>query len=560
MAEDAIRVRRFRAILLWPVQLMPLKAGAQIQNHWEWLGGAGCAWQELGDEFTQDPAEFRERHYGEFVAFLPHVQRFLYGEGTARGAGAAAGGGYGASPLRVFRRRDVAEMRAVLRRGEAAERFAVAHVDLYFFHDVDVAILAVEIVGAELPLDRVQDALFRLGRTYPSAWGPDGTAAQCPDRVEWIGADGTVLAVSDYERKDKYLSFVCRNRAPCIAAHWAFLLHPLVLHHSGEPGLLRYRQLEYQRMPVAAYLSLDEPERLGRADWVRLAFAAPPAAAGTAGGDAALPFAPAFLEGFERRYCYDRYWDPEVRGAWTRSRILCCGHAMVMVGPEGDPFYVDAENGLLGQFRHQYFLLGLIAHFHRAALLMLSDRLVQAVSQLDIARTESVKRFKRDIRQVFEVFLRFTHRYWFHELSIQGPLRDLFRLWSDHLGTDRLYAEIRDEVQDMSDYLDSDGLRRQANTVLRLTVVTVVSMIGTLVTGFLGMNLIAAADQPLPARIGMFILVTVPTAALILFSVVKSKRLADLLESLSDERLGGREKLALLLRAGGRPRTGGPPG
>jgi Mg2+ and Co2+ transporter CorA len=41
-----------------------------------------------------------------------------------------------------------------------------------------------------------------------------------------------------------------------------------------------------------------------------------------------------------------------------------------------------------------------------------------------------------------------------------------------------------------------DTLRRQANTVVRLTVVTTFGLIGTVVTGFLGMNLLALADAP----------------------------------------------------------------
>lgn len=49
----------------------------------------------------------------------------------------------------------------------------------------------------------------------------------------------------------------------------------------------------------------------------------------------------------------------------------------------------------------------------------------------------------------------------------------------------------------MNNYLDSDSTRRQTNTVLRLTVVTILGLIGTVATGFLGMNLIAAADEPL---------------------------------------------------------------
>ena len=47
----------------------------------------------------------------------------------------------------------------------------------------------------------------------------------------------------------------------------------------------------------------------------------------------------------------------------------------------------------------------------------------------------------------------------------------------------------------MSDYLDSDALRRQANTVVRLTVVTIFGLIGTVVTGFLGMNLSRAPTR-----------------------------------------------------------------
>jgi hypothetical protein len=74
-----------------------------------------------------------------------------------------------------------------------------------------------------------------------------------------MAADGAVLAVSDYEKRSKYLSFVSRFRAPCISSHWEFLLRPLVLHHSDEDGLVRYRQIEYHRMPLLAYLAMDDP-------------------------------------------------------------------------------------------------------------------------------------------------------------------------------------------------------------------------------------------------------------------------------------------------------------
>jgi len=98
----------------------------------------------------------------------------------------------------------------------------------------------------------------------------------------------------------------------------------------------------------------------------------------------------------------------------------------------------------------------------------------------------------------------------------------------------------------MSDYLEGDTLRRQANTVVRLTVVTTFGLIGTVVTGFLGMNLLALAEAPLVAKLGWFAAVLIPVSALTFYTIVKSKRLSDFLEALSDERLPAAAKLRSL--------------
>jgi len=72
-------VREFREFLLRPLQLERLQDGRQIQKHWEVLQSlpGGSAWSEVEDEFTGDPKQFQERHYHEFVTFLPAVQRSL---------------------------------------------------------------------------------------------------------------------------------------------------------------------------------------------------------------------------------------------------------------------------------------------------------------------------------------------------------------------------------------------------------------------------------------------------------------------------------------------------
>lgn len=530
-------VRHFRQILLWPLQLMPIRAGSQIQKHWELLEqfGEDNPWHEVVDEFTGDPGQFQERHYNEFVTFLPYVQRFLYGESRH----ARPGDERCASLMRVFRRSDVAGVRLTAGSDETPLTFSVAHVDLYFFFDIDVVLLNVEIYADNLPLHQAQNTLYRFGRAYPAGWDERGQGLHCMHRVEWLGADGSVLAVSDYEKREKYLSFVCRHRAPCIAAHWEFLLKPLVLDQSEDKGLIRYRQIEYYRLPVMGYLSLDNPRTLTRTDFVRLGLNT------AAGADESLPYSDRYVAGFEESYCYDRYWSDAADG--PNTRFLACGHALIVVGDARSNLFTSRETGVLAQFRHQHFLLFLIAHFQKAALLMFSDRLMDALNRLDIHDGESVKRFKRVIRQNFEIFLRFTHRYWFHEVSDQAQSKALFGLCSRHLGSDALFEEVKQEISDMSRYLDSDSLRRQANTVIRLTVVTTFGLIGTVTTGFLGMNLIAAADQPPLEKLLYFLVCLIPITWLTFYSVVKSKRLSEFLDALSDERLPLKAKGAALL-------------
>ncbi len=90
-------------------------------------------------------------------------------------------------------------------------------------------------------------------------------------------------------------------------------------------------------------------------------------------------------------------------------------------------------------------------------------------------------------------------------------------------------------------------MRRQANTVLRLTVVTIFGLIGTVATGFLGMNLLAEAERPLRWRRARVRRDPRFTAAITLYTIVKSKRLADFLDALSDERVSWRGKWQTLL-------------
>jgi hypothetical protein len=535
-ATDAKQIRHLRQILTWPVYLLPLE-DAPLQRHWEYLAKTGPdnPWREVDDEFG-DPAGFQERHYNEFVTFLPPVQRFLYGQGLGR----AVRRSYGDSPIRVMRRVDIAKARLTLSRGDEPIEFQIIHADLYFFFDVDIAILALEVAADDIELGVAQEALFRFGRAYPAYWEEDRRGGHCPWLVEWLSPSGEVLARSDYDKREKYLSFVCQHRAPAVAAHWEYLLSPMVLHHSDRQGLVRYRQLEYYRMPYMAFFAMEDPNALTRPDLIRMAIG------NEAGAPSELPYSESYLAEFEERFCYDRYCDARLGARSAGTRFMCTGDTLVVIGAAKDRFFMNAEGGFLGRFRHQHFLLFLVAHFQKAALHMFSDRLVAAVSRLAIADVEANRIFRRDFRYALENFLRFEHRYWFQEISNQAQARELYLMTRKHLDLDLLYRGIREELQDMGNFLDVEAMRRQNETVVRLTVVTTFGLIGTVATGFLGMNLLAWGEQPIDFRVLAFAIILAATSALALYTVVKSRRLSELLDALSDEKLGWRGKLKAL--------------
>lgn len=526
--------------LLWPLRLLPPPGVADRpgshRRPWQCLldAGAACPWQPLVERFDAAGEGFQERHYHEFVTFLPFVQRFLYGNGAGQGPEGSA--------MRIFRRHDVAAVRVQLLPGQAPVTLKVDHIELFFFFDVDLIFLKVALQAQGLTLAQSQELMYRLGRGYPSGWDAAGQAVHAPARVEWLGAGGEVLARSDAQERAAFLQHVGRHRTPRMAADWAWLLQPL-LPDAGTPApgaAWRFRQIDYYRMPLMAWLAVDDPRALSRADFVRLGLVT-----GAAGSEASLPFSEAYLADFEARHCIDRFWADA--GAAPRTRYLASGHALVVVGDAHAPFYTCAERGVLAQFRHEHFLIFLIAHFQKAALLMFADRLAETLRALDVADADSVRSFKRAIRGNFEGFLRFTHRYWFGEVAEQAHARDLFARTARQLDTEPLYVEVKERIRDMSDYLDADSIRRQANTVVRLTVVTILGMIGTITTGFLGMNLLDWANDPWPNRLALFAAVFTASGALTFYTMSKSKRLSDFLDALSDERLSLWQKARVLL-------------
>lgn len=83
--------------------------------------------------------------------------------------------------------------------------------------------------------------------------------------------------------------------------------------------------------------------------------------------------------------------------------------------------------------------------------------------------------------------------------------------------------------------------------MVRLTVVATVGLIGVATTGVLGMNLFDLGQEPAVQRIGYFVVVLIPVIIATVYTVLKSRRLSDFLETLAEEHRSSKDKLAALL-------------
>ena len=435
------QVQHLRQILLWPLRLVALRRGDDVQRR---------PWELLGADSAGESLAARGRRIHRRARALPgaplqrvrHLPALRAAVPLRRGPRARHGGARRRiADARVPPRRRARGARAAARRRSAPFTLQVVHVDLYFFYDIDVVLLNVEVARRRPALARCAGDAVPLRPRLPGRLGR-GRPGRCTAMasVEWLDADGAVLARSDAQAaRARSCAFVGEHRAPRIAAHWAFLLEPLVPDHSERRGPAA---LPPDRVLPHAADGVPRGRRSARADAQRLR---PPGPGHRRRRRANLPFAEQHLADFEQRYCYDRFWADA--GAAPSTRYLCCGHALVVVG--------DARVAVLPLPRPRR--AGAVPP---PALPAVPDRALPEGGAADVLRppgrcAEAPRRratpracaaSSARSASSFEVFLRFTHRYWFHEVSEQAQVRALFRMCTTHLGLDPLYAEVKERI------------------------------------------------------------------------------------------------------------------
>lgn len=469
-------------------------------------------WSDVPKNTSNTPLEKRWelfRKYQSRAYFHPFVQRFLYDK----------------ERVRRFERNDVKKIVVTLDHfvtKEFSVTLSVARCELVLFQP-DIGVLLLEVETTEpLNLPQTQLLLDSLRRLYPPyidgftfKEGNEPASKEmriwkgghCPVEVRLLEGDGKTPIGDpgvyreqqsiDSESMPKFFEHYSKPFEAEIgkdtihfpwAAHWQTLLNPFVTD-SGGVGEFSAHQLGDDRAPTMTYIAVQDPRSISRGDWMRLCFCDDP-------GTSHLPYAEGFMQDFEEKFCYDRYWYTGVLrdSEWNPSRILICGYSFTFVGSSADDFFLNELNGAHATFRNIYVEMGLIAHFQRAALLAASQRLSDMV-QRDSSGAHISLPSRDEVRNFYDHFVEFTQNFWFDEISPQEQGREMFEMWRKRLRIQELYDEVRQELKDLVEYAELRATSDELNASGRLNMTVAIVGFGAIVlsfvsaiAGILGMN------------------------------------------------------------------------
>lgn len=484
---QAIEVDDYTLITLWPLAIrhteardLPPEFGEVYRATFKHLEKQSDTWTCLRDRRHHlrplgalgDPGLSKEE-YAEFVYFYPFVQKFLFGE---------SGGTPEADTLCVFRHRHVTQATVMCQSGGIdALVLDVPRLNLYLFQTGDAVLVAEFQARSKITLAQAMLLNERLRRAYPPFFfDKDGACHPgfAMDAVTWTGLKtGQPQGGTDWNAMSA--SVMGERRNP-MAPWWGAVLPDL----SGAG--LTWRQVQDDRMPALCSLKTADPAVISRGDWVRLANFDEP-------HEKPHPYGEAFLADFEATCCYDRFWDPD---NGYRTRYLSTGFGMVQV-LDTDRF----SETLQMHMRTLYFQMALISHFQQAALQNISDQLARAIRKTggdDVANWQGVAR-------ILETMLRFTHAFWFVDVSNQVQARELFAFFRRPLKLDTLYQQVSTEAKDANAHLNRLEDKRAADQAQFFNVMAGTGLVLGVTVGALGMNILipgSPADMGLPDEAG----------------------------------------------------------
>lgn len=407
----------FDLTLVWPFRLskdglksdLPELAAQALEAN---------GWSLIRDPLLRDGKPEHDGYAAAELAFFhPFIQRLLYGERTPR-----------ERPFQLYRYAGFAQDATLMVDKEAwHDVFRILSLSLYLMDDCS-AIMVLHLTSPQPTCwDNVRNAISYLRTVHYQHYEPseDGKwiGGGAPERVI-IGHFGS----SDREMdRQGELKAVVKSKKPALLDHWKELLKPLTDKGIDVSAIGDYR------MAVMAFIGTPEPESLSEDDWFALAEA-----------DAAgfKTYAPPFRDSRLKKSTYDRWWTKNAKGEFRDRWVagpLTLARVLAVSSPD-PPAWVERVRS---SWWRQYFLIFFLAHFQRAALMILQTRIAAATRFTSTALTwDGLWRLRSELEGIERDMALFSSRFWFTEASPQVQGQDLFTLLRQKIGSDALYRGV----------------------------------------------------------------------------------------------------------------------
>jgi hypothetical protein len=317
------------------------------------------------------------------------------------------------------------------------------------------------------------------------------------------------------------------------ASHWAYLLQPFATEADDKYyNQFFVRQLGDDRAGVVSLISIHTDQNdnitqmIDTGNLKRLCFADEP-------GIDRTPYSERFLtdERFFSEYCYTRFWYNTEESSDKPSLIMNSGYAFCWLGDANDhSYFTNQKDGAPVTFRHIYVPMAIIAHFQKAFLLTLANRLTDLTpyenGKPDRINMKDFQRMKLDL-------IAFTQTYWFSEISPQEQGIELFEMWRKKLRLTIIHDDIRQQINDIVEYNNAEAASWTNKQITFLTKWAIFLAIIGLAAGILGMNTFEVQDgKPSLEIVGIYginliveIIIPLTFIALLIFfiSYIKKK-------------------------------------
>lgn len=117
-----------------------------------------------------------------------------------------------------------------------------------------------------------------------------------------------------------------------------------------------------------------------------------------------------------------------------------------------------------GYFASMYYQIALLLFFYRGSLLSFSERTIK-ISEI-IKERDAISK----LQKLHEDFLIFENKYWFKEVTAQDQGIELFDLWESRMRNHALLNDVKQGIQELYTYFDS---QREKRISKKLTILTI---------------------------------------------------------------------------------------